>query len=258
MKKSYLIFSVFLLFFGCKDEVKKVVPKSEPVTIFPKITNPRNIKYRSLFDEENPTWISTANYNLNYIGKLKDSISLGIESFSIAEFPENRKKGAKIEKRQRPNAEYYIEWDKKNRYTFMQEQKVEIQISSKKINNFHTALLRNRTKDTIAIGFGDIIPLILEAKNKSGKWKPIQERFVYMCGNGVGTIILPPKEIAITLVPIFKGNYKTQLRLSMGSNKSNAVWGNINYRQFESKFDENGNYREEYKNEMKMRVNYDR
>lgn len=59
-------------------------------------------------------------------------------------------------------------------------------------------------------------------------------------------------------MPIFKGNYKTQLRLSMGSNKSKAVWGNINYRQFESKFDENGNYREEYKYEMKTTENNDR
>lgn len=258
MKRLYLILAISLFFFGCKNEEKKIKPKSEPVTVFPTIVNPRNLKYESLFDDETPTWISTADYNFNYIGKLKDSISLGIESFSIAEFPQNRKKGSKIEKRQRPNAEYYIEWDKKNRYSFMQEQKVEIQISSKKINNFHTALLRNRTKDTIPIGFGDKIPLILEAKNKLGKWEPIQKRFVYMCGNGVGTIILPPKEIAITLVPIFKGNYKTLLRLSMGSNKSNAIWGNINYRQFESKFDVNGEYKEEYKKEMKTPENNDR
>ncbi|CAI2766883.1 hypothetical protein [Flavobacterium collinsii] len=258
MKRLYLILAISLFFFGCKNEDKKIKPKSEPVTVFPTIVNPLNLKYESFFDEENPTWISTANYNFNYIGKLKDSISLGVEYFSIAEFPKNRKKDSEIEKRQRRNAEYYIEWDKKNRYSFMQEQKVEIQICSKKINNFHTALLRNRTKDTIPIGFGDRIPLILEAKNKLGKWEPIQERFVYMCGNGVGTIILPPKEIAITLVPNFKGNYKTQLRLSMGSNKSNAIWGNINYRQFESKFDENGEYKEEYKNEGKTPENNDR
>jgi 6-phosphogluconolactonase (cycloisomerase 2 family) len=249
MKNSYLIFFIFFLISGCKNEVKKVVRKIEPVTKFPIITNAKNIKYESFFDEENPTWISTANYSFNYIGKLKDTISLGIESFSIAEFPKNRMKVSKIEKLKRPNAEYYIEWDKKNRYTFMQEQKVEIQISSKQINNFHTALLRNRAKDTIPIGYGNIIPLILEAKNKLGKWKPIQERFVYMCGNGVGTIILPPKELVITLVPIFKGNYKTQLRLSMGNNKSNVILGNINYRQFENKFDENGNYKEEFKKE---------
>ncbi|WP_428232114.1 hypothetical protein [Flavobacterium sp.] len=258
MKRLYLILAIFVFFFGCKNEGKKNKPKSEPLTVFPTIVNPLNLKYESLFDEESPTWISTANYNFNYIGKLKDSISLEIESFSIAEFQENRKKCSKIEKRQLPNAEYYIEWDKKNRYSFMQEQKVEIQISSKKINNFYIALLRNRTKDTIPIGFGDRIPLILEAKNRLGKWEPIQERFVYMCGNGVGTIILPPTEIAITLVPNFKGNYKTQLRLSMGINKSNAIFGNINYRQFESKFDENGEYKEEYKNEIKTPENNQR
>ena len=246
MKRLYLILSISLFFFGCKNEVEKIIPKSEPGTVFPTISNPINLKYKSLFDEENPTWISTASYRFNYLGKLKDTISLGIESFSIAEFPNNHKKKSKIEKRERPNAKYYIEWDKESHLKYIREPKIEIQISSKRVKNFYPVLLRNRTRDTVPIGYGSIIPLILEAKDKTGKWKPIQERFSYMCGNGVGTIILPPKEIAVTLVPIFQGNYRTQLRLSMGSNKSNTFWGNINYRQFQSKYDENGEYKKEY------------
>ncbi|GAA4776656.1 MULTISPECIES: hypothetical protein [Flavobacterium] len=225
MKQSYFIIGFFLLLIGCRNEEKKVKPKSELPTAFPTIINPINIKYESTFGEENPTWISTADYNFNYLGKLQDSISLKRISFSILETLESPPKKSKIKRKKRPYADYYIEWDKENRFSFMSEPKIEIQVSSKQINNFHPALLRNRTKDTIPIGYGDIIPLILEAKDKSGKWKPIQEKFVYMCGNGVGTIVLPPKEIAVTLVPIFNGNYKTQLRLSMGSNKSNVFWG---------------------------------
>ncbi len=246
MKQLHIIFCLLLVLSGCRNEEKKIKPKIEKPTVFPVILNPINLKYESIFEEENPSWISTADYNFNYIGKLKDTISLGIESFSIVEFPGNQKKKSEIKKRERPNAEYYIEWDKESRFKFMREPKIEIQISPKRVNNFFPVLLRNRAKDTIPIGYGDIIPLILEAKDKTGKWKPIQERLTFMCGNGVGTIILPPKEIAITLVPIFKGNYRTQLRLSMGSNKSNFFWGNINYRQFQSKFDENGQYKKEY------------
>ncbi len=33
--------------------------------------------------------------------------------------------------------------------------------------------------------------------------------------------------------------------------------GKINHRQFESMFDENGNYKEEYKKEMKIQENND-
>jgi len=247
MKQFHIIFCLFFILLGCGKEEKKIKPKIvEKPTSFPVIINPINLKYESIFDEKNPSWISTADYKFNYIGKLKDTISLGIESFSLVEFPNNRKGKSKIEKRERPNAEYYIEWDKESRFKFIREPKIEIQISSKRVNNFYPVLLRNRTKDTIPIGYGDRIPLIMEAKDKTGKWKPIQERFVFMCGNGVGTIILPPKEIALTLAPIFKGNYRTLLRVSMGSNKSNPFWGHINYRQFQSKFDENGEYKKEY------------
>lgn len=243
MKRLFLIISISQFFFGCKNKVEKIIPKGEPSTVFPTVLNPINLKYESLFDEENPTWISTANYRFNYLGKLKDTIKLGIVGFETF-VPIN--KNSKTENRKRPNADYYIEWNKESRFKFMRELKIEIQISSKRINNFYPVLLRNATKDTIPIGHGSIIPLILEAKDKTGKWKPIQKRFSYMCGNGVGTVILPPSEIAVTLAPIFKGNFRTQLRVSMGSNKSNSFWGNINYRQFQSKFDENGEYKKEY------------
>ena len=42
-----------------------------------------------------------------------------------------------------------------------------------------------------------------------------------------------PNHIAITLVPIFTGDYKTQLRLKCGNNYSNAFVGAIKHSQFE-------------------------
>ncbi len=47
--------------------------------------------------------------------------------------------------------------------------------------------------------------------------------------------MLPPNEIVITLAPIFKGNYKTQIRLKYGKNYSKPFDGSIRYSQFEHK-----------------------
>lgn len=50
----------------------------------------------------------------------------------------------------------------------------------------------NKHADTIVVGYGDLIPIIMEAKDKHGKWKVIQDRYVVGCGTGVGHIFLPP------------------------------------------------------------------
>lgn len=70
-----------------------------------------------------------------------------------------------------------------------------------------------------------------------------------MCGNGVGTIILPPNEIVLSSAPIFNGNFKTELRLTVPKTDiySNTFDGSINYRQFESMFNEAGEYKSENK-----------
>ena len=165
-------------------------------------------------------------------------------SFKFVDFPENSKTKSKVQKNENPYKKYIIEWNAKNRFKLNRTPKIEIQVdNSIKLTNAYPVLIRNNYSDTIQIGYGGRIPLILEAKDKSGKWKPIQDRFVFMCGNGVESELLPPKEIAMTLVPIFKGKYKTQLRLKLGENKSNPFWGNISYSQFESKYDKNGNYK---------------
>ena len=45
---------------------------------------------------------------------------------------------------------------------------------------------------------------------------------------------------------IYHGNYSTTLRLRIDSTFSNEFKGNINYRQFESMFNDQGDYKEEY------------
>ena len=72
----------------------------------------------------------------------------------------------------------------------------------------------------------------MEAKDAKGAWHPIQTPHQYFCGTGLPVINLPPKTCLLTLAPIFKGNYKTQLRLRLGKNYSKPWFGRIHYGQF--------------------------
>ena len=91
----------------------------------------------------------------------------------------------------------------------------------------------------------------MKAKDSLSNWKPVEKKWTYICGNGVGSIILPPNEIVITSAMIYNGGHETDLRLKIGKNYSKTYKGKINYRQFDSKFDDSGNYREEYIKEKK-------
>lgn len=101
----------------------------------------------------------------------------------------------------------------------------------------YPVFIENTNKDTLTIGFGDILPIIIEAKDENGNWKPIQTPFFYDCGTGLTEFYLAPKQIALTTMKIFDGNFKTKLRLSyeMGDQKflSNEIIGQINLEQFE-------------------------
>jgi hypothetical protein len=97
--------------------------------------------------------------------------------------------------------------------------------------------IENISNDTLNIGFGDIIPMIIEAKDKEEKWRPIQREFIYDCGTGLTEFYLSPKQIAVTTMKIFVGNFETKLRLVFDSPDekiySNEIDGRINPEQFE-------------------------
>ena len=79
----------------------------------------------------------------------------------------------------------------------------------------------------------------------------LSEILTYICGNGLGKIMLPPNEIVVTSAMIYNGHYKTDLRLKIGKNYSKPFKGTINYRQFDSMFNESGNYKKAYIEENK-------
>jgi len=101
------------------------------------------------------------------------------------------------------------------------------------VKNAYPVFLTNKSNDTIQIGYGPFIPLIMEAKDSTGMWRPIERRYFFGCGNGVTTTILPPSEIVLTSAIFYAGNYKTELRLKIGNNYSASFNGTINQTQFE-------------------------
>lgn len=105
--------------------------------------------------------------------------------------------------------------------------------------------LVNQGPDTIHVGYGEFLNMITEARTETGEWKPIEEPFTYMCGNGVGSIVLPPGFIALTSAPIHMGDLPTECRVRFGPKVSSTFNASIDRRQFESRFDANGNYKVE-------------
>lgn len=247
---------IFLILSSCQNNARENSTKIKDVEL-PVIIDTFDIsKQMQYFDDENPTWLSTASYDIFYIGKYSDTIYIDPfmnfsgfpkteDSFSIEKRPLFRRKHEIYLK-------YHIEWPIKSKFKNWDESKFEILVDTQNlINNYIPIFIKNIEFDTVNVGYGNILPVIMEAMDSTGNWRPIQERFFYMCGNGVGTIILPPKEIVLTFAPIFKGDYKTELRIAIGENHSLPYKGSIHYRQVKSKFGENGDYCEEYKKEYK-------
>lgn len=98
--------------------------------------------------------------------------------------------------------------------------------------------IENFSSDTLNIAYGDIITLIMEAKSEDGVWKPIQKlTMYYSCGTGLHTFYLAPKQICVTSMKIYAGDFHTQLRLvylyADVKVYSNEIEGQIYRSQFE-------------------------
>lgn len=236
MKKNILkLISIIILFGSCLNNTTKD-------KIFPVLVDTIGITKIVRFElDQMSDRVTTANYLIYFIGKPQDTIYLRqYLDFTIPPLPPIFRNPSKksIEPKaietKKPYQEYYIEWTEKNNYKYVEKSEVEIDIDTlNTIYNFYPVLITNKSSDTITIGYGERIPLILEAKDIKNKWRPIQKPHIYGCANGVGSIFLPSKESVLTLAPIFKGNFKTKLRLTIGKNHSKEFNGFIEKQQFE-------------------------
>jgi hypothetical protein len=77
---------------------------------------------------------------------------------------------------------------------------------------------------------------IQEALDSNYNWSPIEKRGFDFCGNGYYGLKIHPGEFALCLFPVYKGTYKTKIRvrISIGDNiyVSAPFEGTINYNQF--------------------------
>lgn len=252
--KQLLFLLLLLLCWGCESEKSNVLL----VDRFPLIRDTIGLnKTNFIFEDDDERWMTEANYEIFYIGPKKDTLFMyPLLGFLYPPPPPSEHEGEytfDLEVYTNPNESYLVDFFEKS-YRRTADSKTEIRVdTTARIGNAYPVYLTNKSVDTIAIGFGERIPLILEAIDSTGTWKPIQKRFFYMCGTGLSTVILPPKEIAVTFVPIFSGNYKTKLRVTDGNNHSQPFEGNLFYTQFQPIQDEQGNYNKAYLEDKKRR-----
>jgi len=100
----------------------------------------------------------------------------------------------------------------------------------------YPVIIENTSRDTLTIGYGEYIPLILEAVDSLGEWKPIQEPYTYFCGTGLTHIYIQPNQSLITSCKLYRGEYLTKMRLAFSFHKaiySNEFYGQMNYKQFD-------------------------
>ncbi|MBX2876284.1 MAG: hypothetical protein KTR30_29460 [Saprospiraceae bacterium] len=77
---------------------------------------------------------------------------------------------------------------------------------------------------------------IIEAKDTQGNWRPIQISIPSDCGTQMGFLKLKPQEFCILNLPVFVGDFATELRLRIRNGKqimvSNSFPAKINQSQF--------------------------
>lgn len=239
---SYLLTASVL--FACKTQDEP----EQQLNIVEEYSFPKFVEIEKFIEDTvKITWMYDGNHNPLYFGFLQDTIEVKrvygklipppLAPGSTESIPEIKK--GKYD-------DYFLDWMDIRDYVNYDSIELNIMVdTSQFISNrgrkAYPVLIKNLHTDTIYIGYGSYIPIITQALNKKGEWKPIEERFIYMCGNGVKSIIQPPKQIVVTSEIVYAGDFKTKLRIKLGMNYSREFIGSINLTQFESEWNSIGN-----------------
>ena len=102
---------------------------------------------------------------------------------------------------------------------------------------FFPVFIPNETADTkLLFGKESHVYAIQEARDSFGDWRPIEHRGFDWCGVGSWELKVHPQEYVAMLMPLYKGNYATELRIIFknGENRiiSKPYRGSISYEQF--------------------------
>ncbi len=74
----------------------------------------------------------------------------------------------------------------------------------------------NIAPDTLYLSHNQYLSIHLEALNPRGKWQRIEQQLFSVCPSGAEIIVLPPGELILTSVPVYKGGFRTKMRLRYG------------------------------------------
>lgn len=207
-----LLFSLALFLFSCSE-------KSEHLSL--KDIQSIHLIHDKKFSENIRT-LSSSYFETIYMGEVKDTLAVNY-TYDLSKFS-------------KWSFDYEAIWGKS-------ENKVTLQIDTSKLIYItpenkpfgkdelplyaHPVFLQNISPDTLVVGYGEFLPFYLEVMDYQGEWKTIEEPFLYMCGNGLNNLILPPNEIAITPVPVFNGNFRTKFRMRLEDTYSNEFTASI-------------------------------
>lgn len=226
-----IIFGIIIGLCSCKNKNRDKEIFNFKTPIIQDILTPKRI-------ERSTAWLQVGNYNPLYIGQRTDSIyvsyKLNLNKYSLYDNGRSNYKGPDsagillVIDTTNVISDYSMIWEDDGRM-----------LSTKSFKAFPVFVV-NTTKDTLSIGYGDHLPIIMEAIDDKGSWRPIEEPYMYMCGTGLNRIILPPNEIVVTSAPVNKGKIKTKLRLRYNKILSQEFYGTINPTQFDNAYDERG------------------
>lgn len=235
-----------MILWSCKD-----VPSSPEINNINKEIFPHVIEQETYADTSvyrNETWLRRVKYEFLYLGKEKDTIELNyhVNFRPPPPPPPGMEKDTIILTNDNPFESYRVGWEDKKPHKHCESSKMEIRVDTSTIvknldfrydlesyfAKAHPVFIKNKEVDTVIISLNYHIPVILEAKDSLNNWLPIENVYAYFCGVGVDRVFLPPNEIAVTSVIIYKGDYETDLRLRLGNNLSKPFKGQINYTQF--------------------------
>ncbi len=238
---NYLFFALVLLLCSCQSPPKPTLADTMATALL-------NIELIDTFDNElrldTASHISDADFHTIYIGMPKDSIVLSYRwqetIYSDSEFFRKRMT------RNTPPMRIYVDTTQiigvMSRFALpaptgcekMYDQQG-LWIYRKPIKAYPIFIKNLLDTDTIRVGYGYFLSLLIEAKDSIGNWRPIQKPYQYSCGTGMTYLHLLPKEILVTNCPLFEGDFKTTLRVVHQYKSlypSNEFSGTINYNQF--------------------------
>lgn len=237
---TYLLTASVLLACSSHGDLERNEPEEK--FVFPVFIDKEELKE----DKVNMIWMNDGNHNPLYFGEMIDTITVERTFGRLYPPPPPPGSTDTMQIIEGKYSNYFLDWMDLRDYTNYDSVELNILVdTSQFITNrrrkAYPVIIENLHSDTVYIGYGSYIPIITEALNEKGEWKPIEDRFIYMCGNGVESIILPPKQIVVTSELLYTGDFKTKLRMKLGSNYSREFTGTINLTQFEYEWDSSGN-----------------